>query len=245
MDKQKFLSYKDIPVLDSRVLKVSGLPSPVYARTLHGAFFALLDYLDPNFAESLHGGPESAFSLYATGNQVEVGSIGLHWRHLLKTDFLRNVKWRVGPVNCVIKAVSERPVFIWNPSEMPFVHIKSIKPIILRGSDRKAVLNPGVADLLRNVSRRADLCSEAFSRVCEQIVLHKRIIKPVRTDYGFQREPAISAAFVLDLRRVSDEYFSLVKVLLQGADVIGLGCKTAMGYGQVRLSFSQTGVCNE
>lgn len=245
MDKQEFLSNKDIPVLESRILKVSGLPSPVYARTLHGAFFALLDYLDPNFAVSLHGGAESAFSLYAAGNQVEVGSIGLHWRHLLKTDFLRNVKWRVGPVNCVIKAVSERPVFIWEPSTMPFVQIKSIKPVILRSSDRKAVLSPSVADLLRNVSRRADLCPEAFNKACAQIVLHKRIIKPVRTDYGFQREPAISGTFVLDLRQISDEYISLIKVLLQGADVIGLGCKTAMGYGQVRLSSSQTGVCNE
>lgn len=245
MNNQGTMNNTTAPVLESRVLKVSGLPLPVYARALHGAFFALLDYLDPNFAKSLHGGAESSFSLCAFDDKVRVGSIGLHWRHLLKPEFLRNVKWRVGSANCIIKTVSEYPAFMWEPIEMPFVQIKTLKPIILRGSDRKAVLNPGVADLLRNVSRRVDLCPEAFKQACEQIILHKRIIRRVCVDYGFQREPSIGGSFVLDLRQVSEKYCSLVKVLLQGADVIGLGCKTAMGCGQVRLLAFQTGVCSE
>jgi CRISPR/Cas system endoribonuclease Cas6 (RAMP superfamily) len=221
--------------IESRVLLLSHLPDGIGARTLQGAFYALMNSFVPDLTKEEHESPFNHFSLYRRRGKIIVGTVGSFWSEFLNGDRLKEYSWQLGSENVSINAVAERELFSV-PGNFPSVALLHFRgPVIFRDSKRKAIRKPDLTDIFGNTARRIGLSKEQVVEICQHIKVRGRELKSCKINYGFQQEPSLTGRIGLDLSELPENLYDDCAYLLRGLDALGCGCKTSMGFGATEV----------
>lgn len=222
-------------LIESRVLLLSNVPSGVGARTLQGAFYALMHNFAPSLSKEEHESPFNRFSLYRQRGKVIVGTVGSFWSEFLNSECLKEYKWLLGSEIVTIHAVAERELFSVLADFPSFALLHFRDSVIFRDHKRKAIGKPVLTDIFGNTARRIGLSKERVVEICRHIKIRGRELKNCKINYGFQQEPSLTGRIGLDLSGLPENLCDDFAYLLRGVDALGCGCKTAMGFGATEV----------
>jgi len=204
-----------------------------YPVVLQGAFYALLDWIDPQMAQQIHDHSGHKLSIFwnPVQSHLEVGMCGEEWKTAFPLQDLKGIDWRFGEETVRIHQIRMHEVS--DPIQLHSVNLEFLSPVLLRDANRKAVLNPSLKQILSSACKKADLKLDLTPS--EKLRCQSRLER-VFSDYKYQKEPAFMGSMQIDGSKLMPSEQQELLPAFQALNVLGCGAKTMMGFGRVLVS---------
>lgn len=240
----------------------SGYVAGIGGAECHGLFFSMLDKIDPQYATAIHRAPVKPFSIGKLGGRgrrergyfhlLPDNEYSFHLNSLdeecatileLMTGQIRpQHMFRLGTATCrwlkweVVKKKDYPSIFATNKANKP--SLRFISPTCFR-SQGKSLLFPQPVHLFSSLESRWNRFAHEeidLGNIDEQIMVSKYNLRTTYTMFNRYNQVGFTGQVGFSWHgRVSGEVKQQVNALLSFAQFSGVGYKTSMGMGEIRI----------